>query len=75
MVDLSEMREALSEAEAQIYRTERMTADMAYLLKGRLRGVTNGYHHKFNQYQRAKMLAALKRELADFNASTLTWKD
>ena len=58
----TEIRAAVSEAEAQIRAIERSANDMAYLLDGRL------------QFVSPWRLARLKRELSRFDAHRKVWK-
>lgn len=58
-----EMRAAVYEAEIQLRAVDRMTCDLARLIKGRLR--------QANSWD----LADLKRELRSFNMVTGRWKD
>ncbi|NYT44580.1 hypothetical protein H0A64_07035 [Alcaligenaceae bacterium] len=57
------MREAVAEARTTLRATDGVADQMADMLRGRLR--------KVSRYT----LAALKRELQQFNASTKEWKD
>lgn len=56
------MRESLDEARTVMRAADVMAGDMAFLLRGRLRKVP------------ANTLAALKKELREFNAATREWK-
>ena len=60
-----EMREAYREAEVQIRAADAVAVDMAAMLRGRLRA--------FRGTLAEEVLAALKRELRDFNANTKRW--
>lgn len=64
MTQLWEMRRAINEAQETIRNADVMAEGLASILVGRLRHVNNSY-----------TLVKLKRELADFNAHTKTWKD
>lgn len=69
------MRDAVSEAEVTLRAADRMAVDMAQMLLGRLRSVNNGsYHPNMSDWRRDRLLAALKRELKDFNSHTYKWK-
>ena len=56
-------RAAVNQAMATLRAADEVAGDMAYLLKGRLRKVSN-----------ADTLKALKRELRDFDMHTGKWK-
>lgn len=58
-----EMRSAVADATNTLRAADDCATDMAWLLKGRLQCVTNPY-----------TLAALKRELAQFDAHKKEWK-
>lgn len=58
-----EVRAAVRAAEDQLRAADEVAYNMAYLLRGRLRKVDS-----------KSILAALKHELADFNAVTGKWK-
>lgn len=62
-----EVREAVSRAEAQLRAADQSATEMARLLTGRLRHVQG--------WQGKRALAALKRELRDFNIQTERWKE
>lgn len=64
---LSEMEAAVNEAKTVISRAEMCIPAMLKLCKGRLRVV--------REYWDLKALAAIKRELRDFNSQTLKWKE
>lgn len=66
-MNFQDIKQAVNQANEINRLVDIQTADMAKLIKGRLRNVT-GYYSR-------KTLAALKHELKDFNARTLTWKD
>lgn len=57
-----EVKSALSQARAVSYALDRHASDMAKLLRGRLRCCDNS------------VLAALKRELREYNIHTGEWK-
>lgn len=59
-----EVRAAVEEAREQLRAADSVAYNMAHLLRGRLRKVEDRY-----------VLAALKRELHDFNATTGKWKE
>lgn len=59
-----QMRQAMSEAREAYRAADHFSTQMADTLRGRLRKVTS-----------PSALAALKRELKDFNAHTGKWKD
>lgn len=59
-----EVRAAVRAAECQLQAADKVAYNMADLLRGRLRKVDDRY-----------VLAALKRELQDFNAVTGKWKE
>jgi len=63
-MDFNEAIEAIRDAEATMNRADTMASGVARLLVGRLRKVTSGH-----------ALQKLKRELQDFNSTTLEWKD
>ncbi len=58
-----ETRAAVAQAKLQLEAADAVANSMANLLQGRLRKVWNNDH-----------LAALKRELTDYNIQTRTWK-
>jgi hypothetical protein len=60
-----EMRAAYKEAEAQVKASDAIIIDMARMLRGRLRTM--------GKYNGGQFLAALKRELRDFNSNTQRW--
>lgn len=59
-----EIRAAVVAAKVQLKAADVVASDMAYLLRGRLRKVSS-----------ACDLAALKRELQDFDMRTKRWKE
>lgn len=59
-----QVRQAVIDARTQLRAADSVAGSMASLLCGRLRNVYDPY-----------VLAALKRELRDFNLTTKTWKD
>lgn len=59
-----DMRRAVSQAQDTLRAADSIANDMALLLRDRLRNVDNTY-----------TLAALKRELRNFNLTTRIWKD
>ena len=59
-----QVRQAVIDARTQLRAADSVAGSMASLLRGRLRNVDDRY-----------VLAALKRELRDFNLTTKTWKD
>ena len=59
-----EMRQAVISAKNTLQAADIVANDIAYCLKGRLRNVNSTY-----------ILAALKRELRDFNIHTGSWKE
>lgn len=63
-LSIEEMGEALEDAERTLKRADAVTGRMARMMVGRLR----------NAQVSAYTLAALKRELADFNMHTKSWK-
>lgn len=65
MMKYSEMAEAIDDAEVQIRLADTFVAQMAKFICWRLRGGNVS----------GRVLAALKRELRDFNAHTKQWKD
>jgi len=66
---LSEMENAIKEAEAVQARADLCAKKMAKLLVGRLRAVSRGRY-----YSDIDVLRNLKRELQGFNAVTGEWK-
>ncbi len=60
-----EMRSAYKQAEQQIKAADNVVVDMARMIKGRLRTFA---------YFDCDVLAALKKELRDFNIQTRRWK-
>lgn len=59
-----DVRTAVQQAREQLQAADGVAGNMAYLLRGRLRCVDSKYD-----------LAALKKELHDFNAVTGKWKE
>ena len=64
-----EFREAVEDAETTIRRADMVSNDLAKMLVGRLRSVT-----KSNMYSDHNVLAALKKELSEYNAKKREWK-
>lgn len=62
-----EMEQAIKQAEQTFRAADNNATAMARMLKGRLRKVEVGWN--------GEVLAALKRELRDYNIHTRTWKD
>ena len=62
MNKFDEMKAAVADARGTMLAADSVANDMASMLRGRLRHV-RPFH-----------LAALKRELTEFNANTRTWK-
>lgn len=64
---LYDVKKAVEEARQTQYAVDEQTATMASLIKGRLRTLPDNY-------QTRELLAALKRELSQYNARSGTWK-
>lgn len=62
-----EMRRALSAARLANMAADENAAEMALILRGRLRNI--------HSHQGLQALAALKRELRQFNMQTRCWRD
>lgn len=63
-MNITEMEQAVDSAKAELRRADTVATSLAYLLVGRLRHVKG-----------ACPLAALKKELRNFNIHTGMWKD
>lgn len=59
-----DMRRTVNQAKETLRAADSVANDMAFLLRDRIRKVNNTY-----------VLAALKRELRDFNSTTGEWKE
>jgi len=67
-MDFWDMNRAVVEAERTIKYRDSLVADMAHALKGRLRVMPDVWRNR-------ETLAALKKELTQFNAKTMRWKN
>ncbi len=67
-MDIREMQQAVDEAAVTIRRADSLVPQMLRLCRGRLRNVSPDYGNH-------RVLADLKKELRDFNLTTLQWKD
>lgn len=65
---LQEMQQTVDEASATIRKADSMIPHMIRLCRGRLRNVSQDYSDR-------RVLADLKKELRDFNITTLQWKE
>lgn len=64
---LSEMKQAIDEANSELRRADMVVADMLRMCAGRLRTI--------HGWSDARILVGLKRELRAFNATTRRWDD
>ena len=62
-MDLWDMRREINKAKETLRNADEIAKNIAYVMRGRLRQVDGS------------TLAALKKELKDFNAHTWTWKE
>ena len=63
-----QVRTAVIDARRTMQAVDLMTEDMTHLIKGRLRAMPDNYRNR-------QTLATLKRELSQFNAKTMQWKN
>jgi len=66
-MDMHEVVEAIEDAQLTLRKADRVAGNLVKLLVGRLRSAGSSWEIR-------KTLADLKRELRDYNATTLRWK-
>lgn len=75
MSDIDIVKDIVSDAKETMDAAEVLTAEMAELLVGNLRHVSNNNpKHRQLHWRRVDVLRALKRELNNFNSTTGEWK-